>query len=627
MKHRIGHSTLVKSYRLLLIMAAVLLLTVQPAPAASAPLATVDMPATILPAASAGSDNVPPEGVPADAWARIMATIKEDTRQLQMAQIADDPLTSSENTVTLAEISPDKKLKASDAAQLDQFGIDVAISGDTIVVGANWDDDAGSNSGSAYIFDRNQGGTDNWGQVKKLTASDGAANDWFGESVAISGDTVVVGAFGNDGAGSTAGAAYVFERNQGGADNWGEVKKLTASDATGSEAFGSDVAISGDTIVVGARADDNLNPFSDDGSAYVFERNQGGAGNWGEVKKLTASDAATDDDFGEAVAISGDTIVIGAHRVDDGGADSGAAYVFERNQGGTDNWGQVKKLTASDAAAGDRFGDAIAISGNTLVVGSVADDDMCPAWIPDCNTGSAYVFERNQGGANNWGEKKKLTAGASVAIDGDTIIIGTSLKKALVFVRNAGGTDNWGEAARLGPNGWGDGFARSVAISGNAAVVGANGDDESIINSGAAFVFSLPDLSNVDIPVPPVPETIIPGTDGFGWAVAISGDTLVVGDSFKNSLTGAVYIFERNEGGPNNWGWVTELSPTDDVSGDRFGFSVAIDRDTIVVGADVDDDAGNNAGSAYVFERDQGGAGQLGTSEEAHGRSRRHRRG
>ena len=152
---------------------------------------------------------------------------------------------------------------------------------------------------------------DPYQQELKLQADDTDDYDYFGNSIAVSGDTLVVGTFYKN-------AAYVFSRNQDGADEWGQVKKLTASDAAPNDRFGESVAISNDTIVVGAFADDDDGDAS--GSAYVFERNEGGADNWGEVEKLTASDGASEDHFGDSVAICDDTIVIGAFGDDDNGA-------------------------------------------------------------------------------------------------------------------------------------------------------------------------------------------------------------------------------------------------------------------------------------------------------------------
>ena len=324
-----------------------------------------------------------------------------------------------------------KKLVASDAQPGDHFGWEaLAISGDTVVVGA-WEENAGGHkSGAAYVFKRNQGGADNWGEVKKLVASDAEADDWFGMDVAISADTVVVGAKSEDAGGYSAGAAYVFKRNQGGADNWGEVKKLVASDAKVADNFGSSVGISGDTVRCGRdRSGRFPRPRWRDaaGAAYVFERNQGGADNWGEVKKLVASDFQTGDTFGVSTAISVDTIVVGAYLEDSGAQEAGAAYVYQRDEGGVGSWGEVQKIVASDAEDGDLFGYTVAVSGDTLVTGAYRED------AKGYRAGAVYVFERNQGGADNWGEVKKLVAsdaqasdffGRDVALDGHTVILG-----------------------------------------------------------------------------------------------------------------------------------------------------------------------------------------------------------
>ncbi len=212
----------------------------------------------------------------------------------------------------------------------DQFGASVAVAGDTAVVGARLNDDNGSNSGSAYIFQRDAGGIDNWGQVKKLLASDAASFDLFGHSVAVAGDTAVVGARLNDDNGSGSGSAYIFQRDAGGIDNWGQVKKLLASDAATSDIFGVSVAVAGDTALVGAYLNDDNGRNS--GSAYIFQRDEGGVDNWGQVTKLLASDAAAFDLFGVSVAVAGDTALVGAYLNDD---DNGSAYVFVDSAGPT----------------------------------------------------------------------------------------------------------------------------------------------------------------------------------------------------------------------------------------------------------------------------------------------------
>ena len=306
--------------------------------------------------------------------------------------------------------SQQAKLDASDAAALDQFGRSVAISGDTMVVGATFDDDSGDASGSAYVFTRSGG---SWSQQAKLTASDAAALDNFGRSVAISGDTVTVGANGDDDGGSGSGSAYVFTRSGG---NWSQQAKLTATDAAAGDQFGGSVAISGDTVAAGASLDDDCG--TDSGSVYVFTRS---GSSWIQQAKLTATDGAASDQFGASVAIFGDTVVAGASLDDDGGTSSGSAYVFTRSGG---NWSQQVKLFAFDGAAGDQFGISVAISGDTVVVGAYGDDDG------GIDSGSAYVFTR---GVSSWFLSAKLGAsdaavddqfGRSVAISGDTVVVG-----------------------------------------------------------------------------------------------------------------------------------------------------------------------------------------------------------
>ena len=289
--------------------------------------------------------------------------------------------------------SEPEKLTASDGASGDWFGRSVSISGDYAVIGALFDDDNGFESGSAYVFERDEFG--NWSETQKLTAFDGAEGDWFGRSVSISGDYAVIGAPRyDDDNGSNSGSAYVFERD--GAGNWSERAKLTASDGAASDYFGSSVSISGDYAVIGAPQDDD-NGYSS-GSAYIFERD--GLGHWNEVQKLTASDGAEGDWFGNSVSISGDYAVVGAYHDDDNGFESGSAYVFERDEFG--NWSETGKLTACDGAEGDWFGRSVSISGDYAVIGARYYDDN------GSNSGSAYVFERD--GAGNWSEVQKLTA-------------------------------------------------------------------------------------------------------------------------------------------------------------------------------------------------------------------------
>jgi hypothetical protein len=256
------------------------------------------------------------------------------------------------------------------------------------------------------------GGADQWGELKKLVAGDAEWGDLFGWSVAIDGDYALIGAPHKSGAYYSSGAAYVFFRDQGGTDNWGEVKKITADDPHLNQELGRDVAIDGDLVIAGSS-----------GAAYLYSRQD----DWGQIKKLVGSDTQSGDDFGNAVAISGDCAAGGAHNKSGAGENRGAAYIFNRDQGGSGNWGEIKKITASDAHDMDEFGYSVAIHGDYALVGAPYAADLFNS------QGAAYFYSRNQGGANAWGELKKVMAsdtedgdvfGSSVGIAGDYAIAG-----------------------------------------------------------------------------------------------------------------------------------------------------------------------------------------------------------
>ena len=366
--------------------------------------------------------------------------------------------------------SQEAYLKASNTGAGDLFGYSVAVSGDTIVVGAFMEDssatgvngDQGNNnaqgSGAAYVFVRD-GST--WSQEAYLKASNTDLGDWFGESVAVSGDTVVVGAYreasnakGVNGDQSnndtwSSGAVYVFVRN---GSTWSQQAYLKASNTELHDEFGYTVALSGDTLVVGApdedssatgvNGDQNHNTAQSSGAAFVFVRS---GTTWSQQAYLKASNTATNDFFGIAVAVSGDTAVVGAYEEDSGATgvngaqgnndapDSGAAYVFVHN-GLT--WSQEAYLKASNTEAGDTFGFSVALSGDTLVVGAIAEDSSATGVNgeesnnDDGDSGAAYVFIRD---GSTWSPHAYLKAsntdasdhfGESVAVTGETVMVG-----------------------------------------------------------------------------------------------------------------------------------------------------------------------------------------------------------
>jgi len=398
---------------------------------------------------------------------------------------------STEAPTDIGFLSENSKLTAnfSDGAAGDWFGISVAIDGDTMVVGVPFGDDFSGieDIGSAFVFTRT--GT-TWTQQAKLTASDGAADDQFGYSVAIAGDTIVVGSHFDDDNGSSSGSAYIFTRT---GTTWTEQAKLTASDGAAVDGFGFSVAIANDTIVIGANEGDAGG--SNSGSAYVFTLST--ETTWTQQAKLTSSDSVGGDNFGNSVAIAGDTIVVGAYRDDDNGTDSGSAHVFTRT--GT-MWMEQAKLMASDGATYDVFGRSVAIAGDTIVVGADEYD-----FDNNLSSGSAYVYTRT---GTTWTEQAKLTAsdgaagawfGYSVAIAGDTIVVGAIFDNAkgfesgsaYIFTRTG---FTWTQQAQLvaSDGGIGHGFGISVAIANDTIVVGAwAADDEFGRDTGSAYVYDL----------------------------------------------------------------------------------------------------------------------------------------
>jgi hypothetical protein len=392
------------------------------------------------------------------------------------------------------------KSSAADGAANDQFGYSSAISGDVALVGA-YKAEVGSNSdqGAAYIFRSSDGGA-TWpsSETQKLTASDGASNDYFGHSSAISGDVALVGANKAD----NQGAAYIFRSSDGGA-TWPSnyTQKLTASDGASDDFFGISSAISGDVALVGAnQADPNGN--KNQGAAYIFRSSDGGA-TWPSnyTQKLTASDGDPYDNFGHSSAISGDVALVGAYKAEVGSNSAqGAAYIFRSSDGGA-TWpsNETQKLTASDGASNDYFGHSSAISGDVALVGAIYAKVGSNTY-----QGAAYIFRSSDGGAT-WpsSETQKLTAsdgasndyfGISTTISGGVALVGAyggnSNKGAAYIFRSSDGGATWpsSETQKLtaSDGASNDYFGRSSAISGDVALVGASGVQG---NRGAAYIF------------------------------------------------------------------------------------------------------------------------------------------
>ena len=376
------------------------------------------------------------------------------------------------------------KLVANDAEFGDEFGQAVAIQGNFAIIGAPNDSTLGFGTGAAYVFEKTNAG---WQQQQKLTASDSSAAKFFGTSVAIDGNRIVVGAYGDQNAGNFAGAAYVFVRS---GSTWVEEQKLTGSENSVADSFGFSVAIQSDTIVCGAFGNSDAGQ-SEVGSAYVFRRTQNG---WLEQQELTASDAAPLWRFGLSVGISDGTIVVGGDGNSALGPYTGAIYVFTFNGS---NWTEQQKLHAQDASEGSSFGYHVAISGNTIVAGAPLDS------VGTHTLGAAYVFGRH---ANGWAQDRKLVAkdtdtfdgfGWRVAVNADTIVVGSfsdserAFRGGAAYVYKLNGQAGWSLKQKLFAfdAAQDDTFGSAVAASGNTVLVGVIGKSDIAFHAGAAYVY------------------------------------------------------------------------------------------------------------------------------------------
>ncbi len=391
------------------------------------------------------------------------------------------------------------KQYGADTDDLDEYGISVDIDGDYAIVGSNQKNAGGQNVGAAYILFRDKNGANAWGQIAKLDAPDLQTGDNFGASVSISGGVAAVGSPQDDNQIGNEGSISIFYQSSSNPAVWTYQKKITVFDADSGDNLGTSVALDGDRLVAGANLSDDSNTNA--GAAYIFYRNQGGADNWGEVAKLLASTGDANDNFGVSVAIDGDYAVIGANGVDGFLQDVGAAYVFGRNQFGPDAWGQVAKIEANTPGQNDNFGGSVAISGPWVLVGADRNDQK------GLDAGIAYAFYQNNNGiSNSWGQRNILQ-------------------------------DFNGKA--------GDRYGSSVAIDGEYAVVGAKGVDD-----------------------------------------------------FAGDDAGAGFVYLRLD---NGWGLVGNLEDGAGQTGDGLGSCAALSGRTAILGAPLDDAPGNNQGSALVF--------------------------
>jgi hypothetical protein len=500
----------------------------------------------------------------------------------------------------------------------DNYGFALSASGDTVAIGAPDIDALPARAGAVYVYVRSGS---HWLQQAKLLPPAGASGDRFGYSVALDGNTLLIGAPGSDVVlgGNDRGAAHVFVRNAG---SWSLQATLLPSDPANDDEFGRAVAVAGNYALVGAPF--NSAASTQQGAAYVFLRN--GASWSQQVRLLRPGSTHGFEQFGSAVALTPDTAVVGAPLADGmAQGDQGQAVVYTRTAA---VWSEADVLVSADGKAGDHFGHAVAISGTRIAVGAPYTDRI-PFFSED--DGAIYVFEGSA--ASGWGQDQKLADGLpgeatvsalfgwSVALLGDRVLGGapgnktdSALPVGATYVYQYTADTGWFVSKRLGlADGRDDvayGMGRAVALTA-AAAFASSGDEPRILDQrGLVAVYEASQGFAQSV-------LLFGGGRGgpLGFALAVDGETAVVGayeeDVGSADEHGAAYLYVRQNGV-----WRLQARLVGDNGSDQgekldhFGFAVAISGDTVVVGApgvdffnDASQPAESDEGAAYVFVR------------------------
>lgn len=408
-----------------------------------------------------------------------------NTKILPVVLILISILLSTSKKVDAYPIQPERiaqtdQLKGGEFSQA--FGASVAIAGNTIAVGDPYDGQLGVEVGAVTVFQQDAGGQ--WIEITRITPSVVVEGMRFGTNIALSADRLVVGAARNLVLGNQSGSAYIYERDQGGPNAWGEVARLTPNEFPYTDNFGKAVAIEGDTVAIGAYT----RPTG--GRVYIYERDAGGLGAWGETTQLYPDDPGFQACFGVSVDIDNDLLAIGAY----GGGDyAGYVYVFQRDPA-THQWQRLTRFRAADTYAYHYFGYAVALENWTILAGAPGADSLA---------GAAYIFTANPAQPDTWTEQVKLSAsdgamqdyfGYELDLFGDHALVSAPMHanaagKVYLFDRNAPGDDQWGEAASFAGTDTeeGDEFGYRVSSEGDIAVVGAPAS----LPAGSAYIFDL----------------------------------------------------------------------------------------------------------------------------------------
>lgn len=456
-----------------------------------------------------------------------------------------------------------------------QFGYSVAISGNMIVVGAPGNDTVAVDAGCAYVFNATT-----FALVATLNNPAPTLSDLFGNSVAVSGNTAIVGAYKDDTGAVDVGSAYVFNASTGAL-----LRTLNKISPVNGDQFAFSVAISGDIAVVGAPLAANV----DTGSAYIYNITAG-------TLVATLNGQSTVDNFGISVAVNGNSVAVGAWQSDTGATDAGSAYLYNASNGAL-----LRTINNPAPAASDRFGASVAIWSNVVWVGAHLDDGAT------LDGGSDYAFNATNGSLFTSYTNPTLATydyfGCAVAATSSRILVGTggddagasNSGSAYLFDAASGNL----VATTYNPvPGKNDNFGAYVGMSDSTVIVSAYLAGN--FDYGAAYLYSSTTGAFVATLINPTPEF----SDNFGVAIATSGNLAAVGawqDNAGASDAGAVYLYDTNTGA-----LVRTIVNPEPAIGDHFGSAVAMSGNLLVVGAYLDDAGATDAGTAYVFDATTG---------------------